>query len=161
MSSTTLSDRRELASVFEQTLREQGISPALQVLNRSTPYRLTGIYRFDGDIVRSVILFDRKNPHLKVGEDVPWMDSYCRMAAEDGRRLEITDAPRDPRLVAHAAREAVQAYAAVLLKTPTLLPLGTLCHYDLQPVTPPPGVFADLEAVAPAVERALWKMLPG
>ena len=89
---------------------------------------------------------------------MPWYDSYCRLTAEDGRHCEITHALQDARLTEHAAREAVQAYVAVLLKTPDGAPLGTLCHYDLHQVTPPLGVFEDLDAVCPAVERALLKL---
>ena len=148
-----------LASAFERTLHRQGLHAALGVLNASTPYRLTGVYRFEGDSVRSVVLFDRKNPDLTVGLDVPWNDSYCRMTAEDGVRCEITDALADERLATHAARETVQAYIAVLLRTPAGEPLGTLCHYDLIPVTPPLGAFVDLDVVCPIVERTLWATL--
>jgi hypothetical protein len=144
---------------FERILSEKGLHDALRYLNSATPYRLTGVYRFEGDLVRSVVLFDRKNPHLRIGADVPWNDSYCRLAAEDGARCEINDAPNDDRLTTHAARQNVQAYVAVLLKTPDGMPLGTLCHYDLGPVTAPPGIFQDLEGVSGAVERALWAML--
>src|SRR5215210_6409425 len=118
-----------LAAAFEIELKLKGIHAALHLLNGTTPYRLTGVYRFEGGLVRSVALFDRKNPHLLVGVDVPWQDSYCRLAEEDGARYEILDAPHDPRLTTHAARATVQAYVAVLLKMPNGSPLGTLCHY--------------------------------
>ncbi|MEO5896566.1 MAG: hypothetical protein ABIS06_12785 [Vicinamibacterales bacterium] len=148
-----------LASLVENSLRLKGLHGALAVLNATTLYRLTGVYRFDGNMVRSVGLFDRKNPQLAVGVDVPWQDSYCRLTAEDGVRCEIVDAPQDARLTTHAAREAVQAYVAVLLAMPDGTPFGTLCHYDLHPVTPPLGVFEDLDAAAPAFERAIWATL--
>ena len=148
-----------LGSVFEQTLTRDGLSAALAMLNATTPYRLTGVYRFEADVVRSVVLFDRKNPHLTIGADVPWMDSYCRLTAESGSRCEIRDALQDARLATHAAQAVVQAYVAVLLRAPDGSPLGTLCHYDLHPVTPPLGVFEDLDAVCPTIERALWAML--
>lgn len=148
-----------LPANFERLLRDGGLHAALKALNATTPYRLTGVYRFEGDLVRSVVLFDRKNPDLTIGVDVPWSDSYCRMTAEDGRSCEIIDALNDDRLTAHAAREAVQAYVAVLLKTPDGAPLGTLCHYDLQPLAPPAGVFEVLYRVRPIVERALWAVL--
>jgi hypothetical protein len=148
-----------LAATFENTLAVRGIHRALQLLNATTPYRLTGVYRFEGGLVRSVALFDRKNPHLLAGVDVPWQDSYCRLAAEDGTRYQIVDAPHDPRLTTHAARATVQAYVAVLLKMPNGSPLGTLCHYDLEPVMRPVGVFEDLDAVSPVMERSLWAML--
>jgi hypothetical protein len=148
-----------LGAAFEQTLVRDGMPAALRVLNSTTPYRLTGVYRFEGDLVRSVVLFDRKNPELTVGADVPWTDSYCRLTAESGSRCEILSALDDPRLTTHAARAAVQAYVAVLLKSPDGSAMGTLCHYDLHPVTPPLGVFEDLDAVCPAVERTLWALL--
>jgi hypothetical protein len=147
------------AANFERVLEEKGLHGALRVLNATTPYRLTGIYRFQEGLVRSVVLFDRKNPELTVGVDVPWNDSYCRLVAEDGRRCEIADSLTDVRLRSHAARGAVQAYVAVLLKTPDGAPLGTLCHYDLQPVEPPADIFDALERVAPVLERALWRLL--
>lgn len=147
------------AANFERVLEEKGLHGALRVLNATTPYRLTGVYRFEDGLVRSVVLFDRKNPELTVGVDVPWNDSYCRLVAEDGRRCAIVDSLTDARLRLHAAREAVQAYVAVLLKTPDGTPLGTLCHYDLQPVDPPADIFDALERVAPVVERALWRLL--
>ena len=147
------------AANFERVLEEKGLHGALRVLNATTPYRLTGVYRFQEGLVRSVVLFDRKNPELTVGVDVPWHDSYCRLVAEDGRRCEIADSLTDVRLGSHAAREAVQAYVAVLLKTPDGLPLGTLCHYDLQPVAPPADILNALERVAPVIERALWRLL--
>ena len=54
-----------LSAAFERTLHCQGMNAALALLNATTPYRLTGVYRFDGDLVRSVVLFDRKNPDLR------------------------------------------------------------------------------------------------
>jgi hypothetical protein len=154
----SISDVR-FATNFERVLEEKGLHGALGLLNATTPYRLTGVYRFQDGLVRSVVLFDRKNPELVVGVDVPWKDSYCRLVAENGRRCEITDSLSDVRLGSHAAREAVQAYVAVLLKTPEGAALGTLCHYDLQPVEPPVDVFDALERVSPVVERALWRLL--
>jgi hypothetical protein len=156
---TSPSEAHLLCTAFEQTLQRDGLHAALALLNAATPYRLTGVYRFEGDLVRSVLLFDRKNPHLTVGADVPWNDSYCRITSEHGSRCEITNAPEDSRLTGHAARAAVQAYVAVLLRAPDGSPLGTLCHYDLNPVTVPRGLFDVLETVGPVVERSLWGML--
>ena len=144
---------------FARLLQEKGLHGALGALNATTPYRLTGVYRFQAGLVRSVMLFDRKNPALTVGVDVPWDDSYCRLVAEDGRRCRIADSLSDVRLRSHAARETVQAYVAVLLQTPEGTPLGTLCHYDLQAVEPPADIFDALERVAPLIERTLWGLL--
>ena len=114
-----------LSAAFERTLHCQGMHAALALLNATTPYRLTGVYRFDGDwCAVSFCSIARTRTCGRV--DVPWHDSYCRLTAEDGRHCEITHALQDARLTEHAAREAVQAYVAVLLKTPDGAPLGTL-----------------------------------
>src|SRR5215217_3024394 len=60
----------EIVRTFERTLQEQGLFGALRYLNSTTEYRFTGIYRFEPDWVRSILLFDRGNPHLQIGKDV-------------------------------------------------------------------------------------------
>lgn len=146
-----------IASTFERTLQEQGLLRALAFLNRTTPYRFTGVYRFAPGLVKSVLLYDRKNPDLRVGEDVVWNDSYCRITAEDGKSCWIEDSLADGRLLEHAARNSVQSYCGVLLRTRQGHPLGTLCHFDLKPRRMPAGTMEMLQKVCPAVERELWK----
>ena len=154
------SAEHDLVAKFEHPLFQQGLFAALQFLNATTPYRFTGVYRFEGDWVRSVALFDRKNPELRLGEDVPWNDSYCRLTAEDGESCRIEAALSDVRLATHAAREAVQSYIAVLLRSADGTPFGTLCHFDVHPQSPDARSIADLECARACVERAL-QMPPG
>jgi hypothetical protein len=132
----------------------------LSALNRATTFRFTGVYRFQSQTVVSVVLFDRKNPHLRIGADVPWQDSYCRLTAEQGTSCEITDAVTDSRLWTHAARESVRSYVGVLLKKRDGTPLGTLCHFDLVPHRIDPVAAESLQAVRRDVEAYLWKHQP-
>ena len=44
-----------IAANFERLLQEKGLHGALRVLNGTTPYRLTGVYRFEDGLVRSVV----------------------------------------------------------------------------------------------------------
>jgi hypothetical protein len=146
----------EIAETFEWTLQEQGLFGALRHLNSSTEHRFTGIYRFEADWVRSILLFDRGNPHLQVGKDVPLNDSYCMLAAQDGVSCCIEDSHSDARLLHHAARESVLSYYAVHLLDPEGRSWGTLCHFDfvLRRITQ--EMKQVLEAVRPAVQQALW-----
>ena len=142
---------------FEQVLHSQGLFEALRILNSASIYRFTGVYKFEETrLVKSVVLFDRRNPDLRVGQDVPWKDSYCMLAAEDGQSLEIADSQTDSRLKQHQARNTVQSYCAVLLRYPDGKPLGTLCHFDLRPCAAPPGTIEQLAAAKPALEQFLW-----
>jgi hypothetical protein len=143
----------------EYALAASGVFAALQVLNASTPYRFTGIYRFDGGWVKSIWLYDRLTPTLKFGSDVRWDDSYCRITATDGDMCEITNSRQDPRLTMHAARERVQSYVAVLLNYPDGSAFGTLCHYDVEPRRTPAGTLDTLRAVKPLVEQGIQSEL--
>ncbi len=150
-----------LAGRFERTLRHEGLFAALRLLNATTPYRFTGVYRFAPGLVKSVVLYDREAPNVEIREDVPWYDSYCMIAAEDGSACEIQNSVQDSRLTHHAARLKVLSYAAVLLRTRDEDPLGTLCHYDVTPRQTPEGTFDGLFACRLAAERYLWtKELP-
>jgi hypothetical protein len=128
----------------------------LALLNSATHYRFTGVNRFEGRIVKSVLLFDRRNPHLRIGADVPWRDSYCRLTAEDGGSCQIDNASADIRLTNHSAREIVQSYIGVLLRTPGGKPLGTLCHFDFVPRPMDAAALSCLRAVRGAGEAYIW-----
>lgn len=138
-----------------RTLSEQGLHGALRLLNSTTEYRFTGLYRFEGNWVQSIALFDRKNPALFVGAHVPWQDSYCRMTAEDGQVCRIDNALMDSRLTTHAARDAVQSYIAVLLRSAEGASLGTICHFDVCPRPADDRAIDELKSVRSCLERAL------
>jgi hypothetical protein len=142
---------------FEQAMDAEGLFAALTLLNGTSCHRFTGVYRFEGDWVKCVLLFDRMNPDLRVGENVRWRNSYCRLTAQAGDRCEIRNSLEDVRLDNHSAREAVQSYCAVLLYTRVGTPLGTLCQFDTQPRATPELAFEYLSAAGPAVERFLWR----
>jgi hypothetical protein len=145
-----------IVRTFERTLQEEGLFGALRYLNSTTEYRFTGIYRFEPDWVRSVLLFDRGNPHLQAGKDVPFLESYCMLAAQDGTSCTVEDSQSDPRLLQHAARESVLSYYAVHLVNPEGLSWGTLCHFDFVPRRVTDEVKQVFEAVRPAIQQALW-----
>lgn len=146
----------EVARNFARTLQEQGLFEALRYLNSTAEHRFTGIYRFEADWVRSVLLFDRANPHLRAGADVPMKESYCMLTQQGGGPYCIENAQSDPRLFQHAARESVLSYIAVHLLDPEGLSWGTLCHFDFRPRPVTDEVIQVLEAVRPAVQTALW-----
>jgi hypothetical protein len=141
---------------FEQQIQAHGLFAGLASLNATSCHRFTGVYRFEGDWVKSVLLFDRKNPDLRVGENVRWRDSYCMLTAQAGDRCEIQNSLTEARLQSHSARQAVQSYCAVLLYTRAGTPLGTLCQFDMKAQATPELTFGYLNAARPAIERYLW-----
>ncbi|TGD83248.1 hypothetical protein [Hymenobacter wooponensis] len=116
---------------FESTLRQQGIHAALKYLNHRTPHQYTGIFRFDGDMLRNEVLFDRYNPQLLKGNDTPMVATYCSLVGRQEAPLEITDAATDTR-VKGLVDTPVVSYCGVLIRDATGKAFGTLCHYDMQ-----------------------------
>ena len=143
-------------AIVERSLAEGDLFAALATLNASVAYRFTGVYAFEKDLVKSLLMFDRKNPDLRVGADVPWKDSYCMLVAEDGDSYTIEDSLTDPRLIDHPKRNSIQCYCAVLLKKPNGEPLGTICHFDLNHIENSTSkALKDLLAIRPLVENFL------
>ena len=44
---------------------QQSVHAALHYLNARTPHRYTGIWRYEGELLRNEALYDRSNPTLR------------------------------------------------------------------------------------------------
>ncbi|MBF9237010.1 hypothetical protein I2I05_06340 [Hymenobacter sp. BT683] len=122
--------QREIAD-FRQELERHGVHAALQFLNGRTPHRYTGIFRFDGDQLRSEVLFDRYQLGLTKGDDAPMEATYCSLVGQQQVAWEITDAATDPRVLG-LIDTPVMSYCGVLIRDDAGQPFGSLCHYDMQ-----------------------------
>ena len=143
-------DARTVVAALASVLHGRGSHAALGLLNERTRFRYTGIYRVEDPLLRNVDLFDRENPMLNVSGAICRLDeTYCSITAAIGNGFTTADAGRDARLVAHAARDSVVAYAGVPLRIAGGRVWGTLCHYDVRPRLVPEGELDVLEAAAP------------
>lgn len=142
-----------VARAFAPKLLEGDLLELLAYLNSLTDHRFTGVYRFEPGWVVSVVLWDRENPHLRIGTDVKMKESYCWLTGLGGERYIIEDAWADSRLSAHPAREAVRSYVAVLLMDVHRKPWGTLCHFDFAPRAATAEMMAQLEFFRPLIEE--------
>lgn len=115
---------------FSALLRTEGVHAALQYLNSRTPHRYTGVFRFDGETLRNDALFDRYEPSVQQGEDVPMAVTYCSLVGRQQAPLEILDAATDSR--AQEIQTPVVSYCGVPIRDAQGNPIGTLCHYDMQ-----------------------------
>jgi protein-S-isoprenylcysteine O-methyltransferase Ste14 len=132
---------------FEAVLRERGVHEALRFLNRRTPHRYTGVYRYDGDTLRSVWLFDRYAPDVGRGDDLPLANAYCAHIVEQGGHLAFTDARTDSP-VPYKSASSVISYCGVLISDREGNPFGALCHFDTKPCL---GTARTSDAARPAV----------
>lgn len=116
--------------VFTTLLQQQGAHPALEYLNHRTPHRYTGLFHFDGTILRNEVLFDRNQPSVRQGADVPMALTYCALVGQQEAPLNILDAATDPQ--AQGVDTPVISYCGVLIRDDQGQAYGTLCHYDMQ-----------------------------
>ncbi|WP_426061087.1 hypothetical protein [Hymenobacter sp. B1770] len=122
--------QREIGE-FTDALEQQGVHAALQYLNSRTPHRYTGIFRFDDDILRNEVLFDRYELTLTKGADAPLEATYCSLVGQQQAPLEINDATTDAR-VKGIINTPVVSYCGVLIRDDNGRAFGSLCHYDMQ-----------------------------
>jgi GAF domain-containing protein len=142
-------------TLLNSALARNDVHEALRYLNARTPHRFTGIFRYHGDLLQNVHLFDRE--YSRSTELLPAFalkHSFCGFVQATNRAFVVTDGSRDAHLRAPPSHMIV-SYCGVPLRDPHGCPLGTLCHFDFGPI-----VFADLdldflEATAPALVRFL------
>lgn len=145
-----------VAAELAAALQASGPLEALRVLNARTRFRFTGIYHAEPPFLRNLHLFDRENPRVNVSGDVVRLEeTYCGITCGGGVPFTTPDAPNDPRLLAHAARESVLSYGGVPIRFPGdgATVWGTLCHFDVRPRLLPSEELDVLEAAAPVFAR--------
>jgi hypothetical protein len=114
---------------FSAVLASQGLRAALLFLNRRTPHRFTGVFRFDGDMLRNVALVDKWDPSVDHGEDVPLAAAYCAHLHRTGQPLQVEDGRTDPR-TPWMVTSTVVSYCGSVILAPGGAPWGALCHFD-------------------------------
>lgn len=138
----------ELAD-FLAAMRD-GLHVALGYLNSRTPHRFTGVYRYDGAMLRNMALFDRFEPALQGGIDIPMSDAYCANVGRTREPLEFADAISDGRFP-HLPASPVVCYSGVLISSREGVPYGTLCHYDVRRCQVRTSDIPLLQAAAPFI----------
>lgn len=117
---------------FQDALRQIGIAGALRFLSARTAHRFTGVFRFDGDLLRSVALVDKWRPEVERGDDVPLAQAYCAHLKADGEPLEVTNGRTDPRTPL-MAKSDVASYCGAVIRDENGEAWGALCHFDPSP----------------------------
>ena len=92
---------RELTE-FAALVQQQGVHAALAYLNRRTPHRYTGLFRFEGEVLRSEVLVDGNQPLVRRGGDVPMAATFCSLV---GRQLRWSGNSRQNRVLSFDCHE--------------------------------------------------------
>ncbi|MES2642285.1 MAG: GAF domain-containing protein [Myxococcota bacterium] len=139
---------------FRRVLGEQGIVAALRLLNSRAPHRFTGLYRYDGEMLRNLHLVDAFDPELVRGADVAMEDAYCAVVHERRQSIAFRDAKTAPEVTWRPGSPVV-SYCGVLLTDGDGAAFGALCHFDVKPCDRPATEMELLENAAPILMAAL------
>lgn len=118
---------------FAVVLKFEGLRAALAQLQKGTPFRFIGIWRFADGKADAAVHFDREHRSQLRASEVPDTATYCSFVRASGEPFKTANALVDERLNAHPARASVLAYCGAPLIDKGGEILGTLCLYDLEP----------------------------
>lgn len=144
---------QDLSLAFAEVLHQSGLHGALRLLNGRTPHRFTGVYRYDGAMLRNVGLFDQFNPEKTQGADAPIGNTFCSLVPQFDGVLVFAEASTDPRVA--QIETPVVSYCGVQLRDGDGVALGTLCHFDLKPCEPRTSDLEFLKRLAPLLQQTI------
>lgn len=131
---------------FHALLLAEGLSPAMEALNRGVPHRYTGIFQVIESQLINVFLYDKQHQIRPEALAVVALDnSFCQFVLRDGSLL-VDNSMHDERLLASSFRGVVVAYHGVPVTDHRGGLYGTLCHFDLVEQGLAPAQFELLQA---------------
>lgn len=144
-----------VANEFSSIVADTGLSQAISYLNALTPFRFTGIYRFEGLEIVNVFLFDREGDQAPEGTRSRVADTYCLWIQETLSVVRMSNAMSDPRAREHSKREEVRSYCGGPIIDQAGNLFGTICHFDYVAHPISTSVMPTLAAVAPFLAKAI------
>jgi GAF domain-containing protein len=145
-----------IAQEFKARLRSDGLWTAMKWLNQSAPYRFTAVFAFEGDSLRNVCLVDKKNPDITSCSDQPIADSYCVYIHLSGERFDVEHAILDKRVEGHPKQRTFQCYYGIPLFGRDGRVIGTVCHFDTEPVRVTEDCASALDDVGSLIAQAAF-----
>ena len=138
---------------FSRALAGAGPEAAMEFLNSGVPHRYTSVYRFEGELLRNVVLHDKRGqmrPDYLIA--VPFKQSFCQFVLRD-QAFRTDDSARDERLVGSPYRGVVVSYHSVPIVNEHGALWGTLSHFDMRSHPLPEPEFELLQQAAVVLSR--------
>jgi len=138
---------------FSSVLASVGPEAAMEYLNRGVPHRYTAIYRFEGELLRNVVMHDKRGqmrPDYLIA--VPFKQSFCQFVLRD-QAFRTDDSACDERLVGSPYRGVVVSYHSVPILNEHGALWGTMSHFDMRSHPMPDAEFALLQQAAKVLGR--------
>jgi GAF domain-containing protein len=138
----------ELRDQLQFLLAQGKFDRATELLNDTAPYRFTALYRIAGGALQNLVVYDRAKGAAQRWDTIPLGESYCDYVNRARDAFIVEDSASDPRVEGHAKRAVVHAYCGVPLLGVSGELLGTVCHFDFDPVPLDQDALQWLQAVA-------------
>ncbi|MEJ8853336.1 GAF domain-containing protein [Variovorax robiniae] len=151
---------RDAATFSGLLSQEGGLQSALAWLNEGVAHRYTAIYRFEGELLRNVALYDKLDqvrPEFLLV--VPFRHSFCQFVLRD-QAFRTEDSRLDKRLDGHPYQGVVVSYHSVPLTTGEGALWGTMSHFDMVGHPLPDEEFELLQQAALALRGHLKSLDP-
>lgn len=115
-------------------LERHGLRPMLVFLNGLSAFRFSAITRFDKGKLETVCYYDREDPRADALPAVPQEASYCQFVKARRDIFPVPDSQLEPCLGVHPARDAVRAYCGAPLYDAEGNVIGSICHFNIDPL---------------------------
>lgn len=144
---------KEALTALRTILRYDGARAALIFLNALTAFRFSALYRFEGETLQNLCFYDREHPDIQTSPDIPVLASYCVFVRSLKQKFSTVDSLGDERTRNHVKRRQVQAYCGVPLLDSDGNMFGSICHFNLGPMSIPEEDVALLEAMGRLIKE--------
>ena len=144
---------------FKGIVKTGGLWEAMRWLNSQVSYRYSAIFAFQGDTLRNICLVDKEDPAITGCPDQPITESYCTYIHRTQGHFNVERALQDPRVDGHPKQPSYQSYYGIPLFDLTGRMLGTVCHFDSDPVAVQGHVVDTLDDLAPQISEAAFGSL--
>lgn len=119
---------------LRELLVRHGLRPMVVFLNGLSTFRFSAVMRFDKGMLQTVCYYDREDPRPDALPAVPEEASYCRFVKARREIFSVPDSKLESCLSGHPARDAVRAYCGAPLYGAEGNVMGSICHFNIDPV---------------------------
>lgn len=126
-------------------------------LNEKVPYRYSGIFAFDDEMLRNLCLVDKEDPSVTRTDDLPITNSYCFYVQRAQSKFSVEEAISDERVDGHPKQKVVQCYYGIPLLGEDGKLRGTVCHFDSAPIRVTEDVVTVLDDLAHTIAKAAFR----
>lgn len=133
---------------LRELLLRHGLRPMVVFLNGLSEFRFSAVTRFEGGTLQTVCYYDREDPRADSLPAVPEEASYCQFVKSRRDVVAMPDSLVESCLEGHPARADVRAYCGAPLVAADGTVIGTLFHFNFDPLPIAPDDRELLQAAA-------------